>query len=93
VVRVAEGTTDHSLEDPSRLRETLSQKLDEFFGQGSRRLLALDLEDRLQVLGDLRHPGARNMREHVALDLNDAPLPPYAQQLARHRRHGALVVV
>jgi hypothetical protein len=93
VVRVAEGTTDHSLKDPSRLRETLSVKLDEFFGQGSRRLLAPDFEDRLQVLGDLCYLGGRNMREPVALDLNDAPLPPYAQQLARHRSLDALVVV
>ena len=59
------------------LRETPAVKLHELLGQSSRRLLALYLEDHLEVLRYLSHPGGRHVREDdIALEVyGTAPLP------------------
>src|SRR5215210_274609 len=93
IAQVAQGIIDPGLKHPNRLRETLCVELYELLCQGSRRLLAPDLEDRLQILGDLCHRGGRHVGEHVALEMHHAPLPPHSRQLARHRRLYPLVVV
>src|SRR5215210_7843384 len=93
VVKVGEGIPYARLEDRDRLREALAVELHELFGQGSCRILAPHLEDRLEVLGHLAHLAGRNAREHVALEVHHAPLPLYSRQLARHRCLYAFVVV
>src|SRR5215210_2856619 len=93
VAQVGKGITDPCLKHRNRLRKTLAVELEELPGQGLRRLLAPDLEDGLQILGDLRHRGGRHVREHVALEMDHAPLPPYSRQLTGHRRLYPLVVV
>jgi hypothetical protein len=55
VVNVGESVPNARLEDRNRLRETLAVELHELIGQSSRRLLAADLEDGLEVLGYLAH--------------------------------------
>ena len=49
------------------------------------RLLSPYLEDRLEVFRYLTHRGCRHVREDVALEVNDAPLPLGAGQLTSHR--------
>jgi hypothetical protein len=44
---------------------------DELLGQGQRGFLTPDLEDRLEVLCDLGH----RRGQHIALEVDDAPLP------------------
>src|SRR5215212_1235638 len=93
VAEVAQGIVDPGLEHRNRLWETLPVELDKLLGQSPSRLLAPDLEERLQILGHLRRRGGWHVREYVALKVHHAPLPPYPRQFARHRGLDALVVV
>src|SRR5215207_8219632 len=58
-----------------------------------RGFLSPHLEDRFEVLGYLRHRGGRHVREHVALEVDDAPLPVHPRQLAPDSGLYPLVVV
>src|SRR5215212_1992413 len=93
VAEVAQGIVDPGLEHRNRLWETLPVELDKLLGQSPSRLLAPDLEERLQILGHLRRRGGWHVREYVALEMHHAPLPLHSRQLTRHRNLNALVVV
>src|SRR5215210_2945949 len=71
------------LKDRNRLRETPAVEFGELLGQSFRRLLTADLEDRLQILGYLCHRGGRHVSQDVAFEMNGAPLPLGARQLAK----------
>src|SRR5215213_3866303 len=93
VAKVDESVIYASLKHRNRLGVALLVERDEFLGQGSCRLLSSYLEDRRKVLCYLAHLTRGHMREDVALEVNCAPLPLGAGQLACDRTLYALVVV
>src|SRR5215210_6172633 len=68
-------------------------KLHELLGQSFRVLLSPHLEERLQVFGHLCNRGSWHVGEHVAFEVDDAPLPLHSRQLPEGRRLYPLVLV
>src|SRR3712207_1175446 len=93
IAQVAQGIIDPGLKPRNRPRKTLPVEPYELLGQSPSTLLAPDLEDRLEIVGYLLHRGPWHVRENVALEVNDAPLPIHSRQLAKDGGLDPLVVV
>ena len=83
-VQVHKRISDPSREDLHRLGESLPPALDEFLGQGLRRLPAPHGEDRLQVRGYLPFGMVWDVGQHVPLEVDHTPLPGHSRQLLGH---------